>query len=78
MFCWDKLLCELEENAPVLLATLRVYTDKKAPTKSNVSHWNVCCHSFEVRYSKMSLAQKIISIILYGGHSGKLVSLKLD
>ena len=79
MFSWDKLLGELEENAPILLAILRECTQTKVPRPNQMSVIGMCAAIvLKYRYSKMSLVQKIISIILHGGHRGKLVSLNLD
>ena len=37
MFSWDKLLGELEENAPILLAILRECTQTKVPRPNQMS-----------------------------------------
>ena len=76
IFSWDKLLDELEVNAPVFLSILHMCTQTKKPRINQDAVVGICTAILlKYRFPKMSLDQKILSIILYAGQSGKLVRL---
>jgi len=68
-FTWDVLLLELYASAPLLMSVLLGCTCTKRPRKSGM------CVVLLLKNcrNKMSLVQKLVSLILYIGHSGKQV-----
>ena len=75
-FSWDKLIAELSAKAPVFLDILRAATFTRRPRKNQNSIIGLCAAVLlKHRFAKMSLVQKLISLILYAGHSGKKVCL---
>lgn len=75
-FSWDLLYAELEVNAPVLLSLLESCTQTRRPRENRRAVIGMCVaillkHCF----AKMSLVQRIVSLILYAGHSGKQVGM---
>ncbi len=77
-FTWDKLLQELSVNAPVFLSTLLSLTQTRQPRMNRDAIIGMCSAILlKFRFSKMSTIQKLISLILYAGHSGKQVQLGL-
>ena len=81
-FNWDALEVELVINAPVFLSILRACTETKHPRINRTAVIGMCTALIlRHRFTKMSLIQKMISIILYAGHSEKQVivdALKFD
>lgn len=78
-FKWDKLLQELENSAPVLLAILREATINNRPLLNRKAIIGMCAALIlKHRYYKMCLVQKIISLILYSGHSEKQVCICIN
>ncbi len=76
-FTWDRLLNEQEVNAPVLLNILQSCTRTRKLRPNRKAIVGVCASIFlKHRFSKMSLLQRILSLVLYGGHSGKQVKIK--
>lgn len=74
-FTWNKLLSELEKYAPTFLMILRESTHTRRPRHNRNAVIGMCAALIlKLRFSKMCLVQKIMSLILYGGHSGKQVS----
>ena len=69
-FSWDKLIAELSVN-PVFLDILRAAIFTRWPRKNQNAVIGVCAAVH--RFAKLSLVQKLISLILYAGHSGKKV-----
>ena len=69
-FKWDQLLTELRIYAPLLFAILQQCTANKTAIIG-------MCASLllKSRCNRMSLVQNIISLILYAGHSSKLVNI---
>ncbi len=73
-FSWEKLLTELEANAPVFLSILRESTRTRRPRPNRDAMMGMCATMLlKHRFSKMSLVQRVLSLILYAGHSGKRV-----
>ena len=73
-FTWDILIKEAEVYAPVLLAILNACTTTKTPRSNRLGTIGMCIAILlKYRYDKMCLVQKILSLILYAGHSGKEV-----
>lgn len=73
-FTWDKLHCELACNAPVLHTILQESTITETPRPNRKAVVGMCASLLlKHRCCKMSLVQKIMSLILYSGHSGKQV-----
>ena len=71
---WKNLMSELSENDPVFISLLQSCTW----TRNSYINWDVIIGICTVmllkyRYSKMSQVQRILSIIVYAGHSGKEV-----
>jgi len=78
-FSWDALLIELQSKAPFLMIILDSCTTTKRPRSNRRAIMGMCMalllkHCF----AKMYLVQKVISLILYAGHSGKKVCMLLD
>ena len=75
-FEYDEIFAELEEHTPLLLAVFKSCTRTSKP-RSNQKAVIVMCMAIllKYRYGKMSLIQRIVSVILYAGHSGKQVNL---
>ena len=74
LFSWDVLMKELVEHVPTLLQVLRGCTIHMK--KGNLMHSTICvCATIILHFKnqKMNLLQRIISFVLYAGHSAKLV-----
>lgn len=75
-FTWDKLLAELSINAPILLSILQSCTHTSITRPNQNAVIGMCCAILlKFRFSKMSMVQKIMSLILYAGNSGKQVNI---
>lgn len=73
-FKWDTLLCELSEYAPVLSRLLLLAAKTKRPRLNQKAVIGVCAAILiNHQNSKMNLAQKLTSLILYAGHTSKQV-----
>ena len=73
-FTWDALLAELQSSAPLLMSVLLGCTRTKRPRANRKAVIGMCAALLlRHRYEKMSLVQKLVSLILYTGHSGKQV-----
>ena len=73
-FTWDRLLTELRKNAPIFLRVLHAASETRLPRKNKNGVVGVCAAILlKHRFSKMCLGQKILSLILYAGHSSKQV-----
>ena len=69
-FEWDALIGELSTHAPVLLGVLQAATKTRSPRTNTNAVIGICAAIiFKQRNSKMSLVQKIISLVLYAGHT---------
>ena len=74
-FTWSKLLSELENYAPIFLMILCECTRTRQPRYNRDAVIGMCAALvLKLRFLKMSLVEKIMSLVLYGGHSGKQVS----
>jgi hypothetical protein len=74
-FTWKKLLCELELNAPLLFSILQSCTATQIPKPNREAVIGMCSAILlKHRFSKMSIVQKVISMILYAGNCSKQVS----
>ena len=75
-FTWGKLHDELAERAPLLLTLLEMCTHTRKPRINRQAVIGLCAVILlKFRFSKMSLVQKIVSLILYAGHAGKQVGI---
>ena len=75
-FTWDKLLTELSANAPTLLSILQSCTHTRKTKPNHNAVIGMCCAIIlKYHFSKMSMVQKIMSLILYAGNSGKQVDM---
>ena len=73
-FTWKHLISELSTTAPTLYSLLLSCTHTRKPRQNRDAVIGVCCAVLlKFRYSKMNLWQKIVSLILYAGRSGKMV-----
>ena len=73
-FQWKTLIKELCTYAPVLLNILQAAIKTRVP-RSNTNAVVCTCAAILLKHRnpKMSLLQKIISLILYSGHTSKQV-----
>ena len=75
---WEKLKNELSSNAPILFCILQGCTLTKVTRSNRDATIGICAAIlFRFHYPKMSLVQRIISIVLYAGHTAKQVINKL-
>ena len=76
-FSWEKVLSEAKNCAPTLLQLLESCTrprNGRSPKPSRKVVIGLCiCILCRYRCPSMSLFQKIVSLILYAGHSAKQV-----
>ena len=73
-FTWRKVTNELAIYAPTLLQILKAVTDTKTERRNRDATIAVCASVLlKYRYQNMSFVQKIVSLILYTGHSSKQV-----
>ena len=73
-FKWDRLHRELSHKAPVLLSILVNATNTRIPRPNSHVVIGICVAILlKHRNHKMSLLQKIISLVLYAGHASKQV-----
>ena len=74
LFKWDDLMAELQAGAPLLYEVLCFCTETKVARRGRNATIGTCAATlFKFRFSRMNLLQKIISLILHSGHSGKQV-----
>ena len=73
-FEWERVLQETQEHAPTLLDFLNAATKtrRKRPNRDAVIAMCIAMMC-KVRNSEMNVAQKILSLILFGGHASKQV-----
>lgn len=75
IFNWNLLMSELTVHAPYLLNILHSITKTITPRDNQTAIIGVCAAILlKHRYSKMSLVQRIVSIILYSGQASKQVN----
>ena len=73
-FTWDALLDELHRYAPILSALLFKATQTRTPQHNRDAIVGMsACILMKQRNPKMNLVQKMISLVLYAGHSSKEV-----
>ena len=73
-FKWTDLLSELSTHAPVLSNILHSCTKTRCTKGNKLATMGVCASILlKHRNKSMCLVQKIISVILQAGHSGKQV-----
>jgi len=73
-FDWNNLKAELSVNAPIFLSILEACTPTIRPQTNSTAVIGLCAALIlKHRFTKMCLLQKIISLILYAGHSDKQV-----
>ena len=73
-FSWKKFLSKMASNAPLLLSILQSCTyTRKRRLNQNAAIGMCSAILLKLRYSKMSMVQRIVSFILYAGNSGKQV-----
>lgn len=77
-FQWIDLVNELEVHAPTLMTVLESATKTRCCRSNRTGVIGMCAALLlKFRYSRMSLVQKLISTILYAGHTGKQVSIHI-
>ena len=77
-FTWGKVIDELAARAPTLLSLLEMCTYTRKPRRNRMAVIGMCTALLlKLRFHKMCLVQKIISLLLYAGHAGKQVPLIL-
>lgn len=75
VFTWAKLFVELAESAPILLMLLQeCVRTKRRRVNSNAVVGMCMSILLKHKFSRMCLVQKIVSLILYAGHSEKQVN----
>lgn len=73
-FTWDKLVSELATTAPTLLSLLQACTYTRRLRDNRNAVIGMCCAILlKLRFSKMCVVQKMVSLVLYAGNSGKQV-----
>ena len=73
-FCWSDLLSELNIHAPTLMTILNYATQTRRERRNRDGVKGMCAAILlKFRYDEMSVVQKLISTILYAGHSSKQV-----
>lgn len=78
-FQWDRLHRELSTEAPILLSILINATKTRVPRPNSHIIVGTCVSLLlKHRNPKMSLLQKMISIVLYAGHASKQTLRLLD
>ena len=74
-FQWADLLSAMATQAPTLASILQFCTETKTIRNNRAAVMCVCAGIlFKFHFSQVNLIQKIISLILHAGHSGKMVS----
>ena len=77
-FSWNNLIKEIQDHAPLLLSVMTACTKTRSYRPNRNSTIGMCIAMLlKYRYKNMCLVQKILSLVLYAGHSSKQVSLFL-
>ena len=72
-FTWTQLLANLSETAPMTVLLLKTLTS--SCTKNPDVVICVCCAILlRARNQRMNLVQRLVSVILHGGHATKQVN----
>lgn len=76
MLNWSDLVCDMRQRAPVLTAVLTAAMSRKKTEQTFATESLASCFAvlLKGRNQRMSLLQRITSLILYAGHAGKPVS----
>ena len=78
-FSWNDVVTEATHHAPILLELLKSCTSTRRPRSNRHSVISMCIAMLcKVRCNDMSLAHKILSLVLYAGHSSKQVQCSDD
>ena len=75
-FLWDKVICESKTLAPNLVQLLKTCLDDRTPTKKSQGDAIIgllVCILCKYRCPFNSLLQRVVSLVLYAGHCGKVV-----
>ena len=73
-FSWGKLCDELEARAPTFFSLFEMCTHTRKPRCNRMGVIGMCAALLmKYRFAKMSLVQKVVSLLLYAGHSRKQV-----
>ena len=84
-FTWNKLLTKLQSTCPLTLALLKNCTTsfrsakaKRGPQSVNTDMVVAMCCSIllRARTRGMNIVQRLVSVLLYGGHASKQVYLR--
>ena len=68
-FTWDRLLNEIKAHAPMYFAIMQGCTHTVIPRNNRNAVIGICTAILlKHKFHKMSLVQKIISLIMYAGH----------
>lgn len=74
-FSWEKIIQELVTNAPTFLSIMSACTHTRRERNNRNNVIGMCAALLlKYRFSKMSLVQRLLSLILYAGHSGTQVN----
>ena len=77
-FSWNNLIKEIQDHAPLLLSVMTACTKTRSYRPNRNSTIGMCIAMLlKYHYKNMCLVQKILSLVLYAGHSSKQVSLFL-
>lgn len=73
-FPWDEILKEAKRNCPTLTKLLIAVSTTKTPRRNQMYLIStIICMLCKHRCSRMSLFQRLISVLLYSGHVGTKV-----
>ena len=76
-FNWNMLMDELRVHSPLYFAIMQGCAKTKTPRQNHVAVLGMCTAILlKHKFSKMCIIQKMISLILYGGHAGKQVMIR--
>ena len=74
IFNWNALIKELTIHTPYLFHIFNSITKTITPQDNQMAIIGMCIAILlKQRYSRMSLVQKVVSIIMYAGHASKQV-----
>ena len=78
-FTWEKLLDELRKNAPTFFGFLETCFRTRTPRQNSDAVMGFCSAIIlKHRYDRMNLVQKILSLVMYSGHAGKQVVMRMN
>ena len=73
-FSWETIVLELLNVAPLLVIMLKHYLSTVPTERLNHILCVCACILVRSRNNKMNMLQSVISILLFAGHAGKMVS----